>query len=123
MVCLAAILLEAPLLANWEAKGRTVKVSINFNKTGAKLDLPVPLVQRAEALGYDAIWCSEMYGADAITPLAYLAGFTKKIRLGTSVAQLAARSPANLAMCAMTIEELAGRGRMIIGLGVSGPQI
>jgi len=80
-------------------------------------------VQRAEALGYDTVWTAEAYGTDAVTPLAYLAAVTKRIRLATGVMQLAARTPANAAMCAGTVDALAGGGRFIAGLGVSGPQI
>ena len=58
-----------------------------------------------------------------MTPLAYIAAFTKKIRLGNGIAQFAARTPANMAMCAQTIDALAGGNRMIVGIGVSGPQI
>src|SRR5439155_782835 len=65
----------------------------------------------------------EAYGSDAITPLAYLAALTKRIRLGTGIMQLAARPPASAAMAAGTVDALAGGGRVIAGLGVSGPQI
>src|SRR6185295_3328765 len=77
----------------------------------------------AERLGFASVWCSETYGSDAITPLAFLAARTKHIQLGTSLAQLAARTPANLAMSAQTIDAMAGEGRMIVGLGMSGPQV
>src|SRR6202030_4180465 len=76
-----------------------------------------------EALGYGAVGSAEAYGAAAVTPLAFLAAVTKKIRLGTGIMQLAARTPANAAMCAGTVDALAGGGRFIAGLGVSGPQI
>ena len=66
---------------------------------------------------------AEAYGSDAVTPLAYLAALTKRIRLGTGIMQLAARTPANAAMCAGTVDAMAGGGRFIAGLGVSGPQI
>ncbi len=89
----------------------------------AHLTLPVGLVQKAEALGYHSVWSAEAYGADALTSLAYLAAVTSKIKLGTAVAQVAARPPTALAMAAMSIDALAGGGRMIIGLGVSGPQV
>jgi F420-dependent oxidoreductase-like protein len=89
----------------------------------ARLQMPVELVQAADALGYHSVWSAEAYGSDALSPLAYLAAVTPRIRLGTSIAQLAARPPATLAMHAMTIDALAGGGRMIIGLGLSGPQI
>src|SRR5439155_8907168 len=70
-----------------------------------------------------SVWTAEAYGSDALSPLAYLAAVTDRIKLGTAVVQLAARPPATLAMHAMTIDALAGGNRMIIGIGVSGPQI
>jgi len=97
-------------------------ISIGFGAS-AKYELPIKSVLRAEEFGFDAVWSAETYGSDAMSPLAYLAAITKKIRLGTGIAQLAARTPANLAMTAQTIDALAGGNRMIIGLGVSGPQI
>ena len=85
--------------------------------------MPVKLVRRAQDLGYHSVWSAEAYGTDVLSPLAYLAAHTRRIRLGTAIAQLAARPPATLAMHAMTIDALGGGDRMIIGLGVSGPQI
>ncbi len=84
--------------------------------------VPVEHVQHAERLGYDSVWTGEAYGSDAMTPLAYLAGFTSKIRLATGIIQLAARTPANAAMQAATIDGMSN-GRFICGIGVSGPQI
>ena len=89
----------------------------------ADLSVPVEEVRKAEALGYHSVWTAEAYGTDALSPLAYLAAQTKRIKLATAVVQMAARPPATLAMHAMTIDALAGGGRMIIGIGVSGPQI
>ena len=89
----------------------------------ARLTVPVDLVRAADDLGYHSVWSAEAYGTDALSPLAYLAGLTRRIKLGTAIAQLAARPPATLAMQAMTIDALAGGGRVIIGIGVSGPQI
>src|SRR3954468_4188764 len=100
-----------------------MKLGLSIGYSKAHLDLPVALVQRAEALGYDSVWTAEAYGTDAVTPLAFLAAVTKRIRLGTGIMQLAARSPANAAMCAATVDALAGGNRFIAGLGVSGPQI
>jgi len=100
-----------------------MKLGLSIGYSKAHLDLPVALVQRAEELGYDSVWSAEAYGSDAVTPLAYLAALTKRIRLGTGIMQLAARTPANAAMCAGTVDALAGGGRFIAGLGVSGPQI
>ena len=100
-----------------------MKLGLDTGYSGARMALPIQTILRAEELGFDSIWASESYGSDAISPLAYVAALTKSIRLGTGVAQLAARTPANLAMTAQTLDALAGQGRMIVGLGVSGPQI
>ena len=100
-----------------------MKLGLSIGYSGAHLDIPVELVQRAEALGYDSVWTAEAYGSDAVTPLAYLAGKTRHIKLGTAIMQLAGRTPANCAMSAATVDALAGGGRFIAGIGVSGPQI
>ncbi|MBV8358794.1 MAG: LLM class F420-dependent oxidoreductase [Deltaproteobacteria bacterium] len=100
-----------------------MKLGLAIGYSGAQLRLPVQRIVRAEELGYDSVWTAESYGSDAMSPLAYLAAVTKRIRLGTGVIQLAARTPANAAMCAGTIDALAGGNRVIVGLGVSGPQI
>jgi F420-dependent oxidoreductase-like protein len=89
----------------------------------AKLEVPLDLVREAEDLGYHSVWTAEAYGTDALSPLAYLAAVTRRIKLATAVVQLAARPPTTLAMHAMTIDALAGGGRVILGVGVSGPQI
>jgi F420-dependent oxidoreductase-like protein len=89
----------------------------------ADLKVPIEAVRRAEALGYHSVWSAEAYGADALTPLAHIGALTTRIKLGTAIAQLAARPPATLAMQAMTVDALSGGGRVIIGIGVSGPQI
>ena len=100
-----------------------MKLGLSIGYSGPKLDLPVRLVQLAEERGFDSVWTAEAYGTDAMTPLAYLAAVTKRIKLCTGIIQLAARTPANAAMQAQTIDALAGGGRMIVGIGVSGPQI
>ena len=100
-----------------------MKLGLSIGYSKARLDIPVKLVQRAEELGYDSVWSAEAYGSDAVTPLAYLAALTQRIRLGTGIMQLAARTAANAAMCAGTVDALAGGGRFIAGIGVSGPQI
>ncbi|MDG2304873.1 MAG: LLM class F420-dependent oxidoreductase [Candidatus Binatia bacterium] len=100
-----------------------MKLGFFLNYSGARFDIPVERIQHAERLGFDSVWSAEAYGSDAITPLAFLAGKTEKLRLGTGIAQLAGRTPAMTAMQMGTIDELAGRGRAIAGLGVSGPQI
>lgn len=100
-----------------------MKLGLSIGYSKAHMDLPVKLVQRAEELGYDSVWSAEAYGSDAVTPLAFLAAVTKRIKLGTGIMQIGARTPANAAMCAGTVDALAGGGRFIAGLGVSGPQI
>jgi F420-dependent oxidoreductase-like protein len=91
--------------------------------SGADVKLPIARVQLAERLGYDSVWTAEAYGADALTPLAYLAAVTSRIKLATGVVQISARTPAATAMAFATLESLAGTGRVIAGLGLSGPQI
>jgi len=100
-----------------------MKIGIGIGYSGDKMALPMEDIQLAERLGFDSVWTAETYGSDAITPLAYIGALTRKIRLATGIAQLAARPPANLTMCAQTIDAMAGAGRVIIGIGVSGPQI
>lgn len=100
-----------------------MKLGLSIGYSRAQLDVPVELVQRAEQLGYDSVWTAEAYGSDAVTPLAFLAAKTNRIKLGTGIMQLAARTPANAAMSAATVDAMAGGGRFIAGIGVSGPQI
>lgn len=82
----------------------------------------VELAQEAERLGYDSVWTAEAWGSDAFTPLTWIAARTSRIRLGTAVAQMAARTPTATAMHAMTLDHLSG-GRFMLGLGLSGPQV
>ena len=82
----------------------------------------VATAQEAERLGYDAIFTAEAWGSDAFTPLAWIGAHTSKIRLGTAIAQISARTPTATAMAALTLDHLS-QGRMILGLGVSGPQV
>ncbi len=100
-----------------------MKLGLMLGYSGAELRIPLEDVQLAEKLGYDSVWTAEAYGSDAITPLAYIAAHTTRIRLGTAVLQLAARTPANAAMAMATLDMLAGGNRAICGIGVSGPQI
>jgi F420-dependent oxidoreductase-like protein len=100
-----------------------MKLGLAVEYAGKGVDVPIDLIKRCEAMGYDSVWTAEAYGSDAITPLAFIAAHTKKIRLGTGVIQLSARTPAMTAMQLGTVDALAGGGRVIGGLGVSGPQI
>ncbi len=82
----------------------------------------IDFVRHAEQLGVDSVWVPEAWMYDALTPLAYLAAVTDRVRLATGVVQLGARSPAMLAMSALAMQELSG-GRFILGIGTSGPQV
>jgi len=83
---------------------------------------PIDLVLEAERLGFDSVWTAEAYGSDAISLLCWLGARTKRIKLGTGILQISARTPACVAMTAATIDHLSG-GRLILGVGVSGPQV
>ena len=79
-------------------------------------------VLEAERLGFESIWAAEAYGSDALMPLAWWGSRTERIKLGSAIVQISARTPAATAMAAMTLDHLSG-GRLILGLGVSGPQV
>jgi F420-dependent oxidoreductase-like protein len=83
---------------------------------------PIDLVLEAERLGYDSVWTAEAYGSDAVSYLAWMGARTSRIKLATGIMQISARTPACIAMTAMTIDYLS-RGRFILGIGVSGPQV
>ena len=82
----------------------------------------IQAAQTAEKLGYDTIWVPEIYGADCFTPLAWVGAHTERINLGTSIMQISARTPASAAMHAVALDYLSN-GRLILGIGVSGPQV
>jgi F420-dependent oxidoreductase-like protein len=96
-------------------------VRIGVAVTGTSDD-DVTFVAEAERLGADSAWVAEAWGHDAFTPLAFLAARTSRIRLATGIAQIGARTPALLAMSAMSMQALSG-GRFLLGLGTSGPQV
>ncbi|RSN27528.1 LLM class F420-dependent oxidoreductase [Amycolatopsis sp. WAC 01416] len=79
-------------------------------------------VLRAEELGFDSVWTAEGYGSDAFTPLAWWGASTSRIKLGTNIVQMSARTPTATAMHALTLDHLSG-GRFVLGLGASGPQV
>jgi len=89
---------------------------------GLTSDQQLTLVREAESLGYDSVWAAEAYGSDTATVLAWLAGSTTKIKLGSAIFQMPARSAAMTAMTAATLDQLSG-GRMLVGIGSSGPQV
>ena len=79
-------------------------------------------IAEAERLGFDSIWTAEAYGSDCLTPLAWWGAKTERLKLGTAIAQISARTPAATAMAAITLDHLSN-GRFILGLGASGPQV
>lgn len=100
-----------------------MKLGLGLGYWGARQpDGQAELVAEAEKLGFDSVWTGEAWGSDALTPLAWLGSSTQHVRLGTSIAQMAARTPTATAMAAMTLDHLTG-GRFVLGLGASGPQV
>jgi F420-dependent oxidoreductase-like protein len=89
---------------------------------GAAPRLEMDLVAEAERLGFDQVWCGESYGTDAVTPIAWVLARTTRIRAGTGIMQMPARTPTCAAMTAMTLQALSG-GRFLCGVGPSGPQV
>lgn len=83
---------------------------------------PVALAKEAEAVGFDSVWVSEAWGSDGISLLAWIGARTERIGLGTAILPIGSRTPALLAQTAATLDMLSG-GRLILGLGVSGPQV
>jgi F420-dependent oxidoreductase-like protein len=96
-------------------------LSMGYWSAGPPPDL-LESVLEAERLGFDSVWTAEAYGSDALTPLAWVGSHTTRMRLGTAICQIPARTPAATAMAAMTLDHLSG-GRFILGLGASGPQV
>jgi len=99
-----------------------MKLGIIAGYSGRGMGLPLDLIKHAETLGYESVWTSEAYGSDAVTPAAWILAHTTKIKVGTAIMQMPARSPAMAAMTAMTLAGMSGN-RFIVGLGASGPQV
>lgn len=99
-----------------------LQLGLSLGYSGAQLRIPFDLVRKADRMGFEAVWTSEAWGSDAVTPLAWVGALTQRIKLGTAILQMPARSPAATAMTAMTLDALSG-GRFLCGLGASGPQV
>jgi F420-dependent oxidoreductase-like protein len=100
-----------------------MKLGLVFGYWGAQpADYYIPLAQEAERAGWDSVWVAESWGNDAFTFAAWIASNTSRIQIGTGVVQIAARTPTATAMAATTIDHIS-KGRFILGLGVSGPQV
>src|SRR3954469_4619404 len=95
---------------------------IGYWGLGLSSEEQLALVREAESLGYDSAWSAEAYGSDAATILGWLAQGTEKIKLGSAIFQMPARSAAMTAMTAATLDQLSD-GRFVLGLGSSGPQV
>ena len=99
-----------------------MRLGLMLGYSGSHYNMPLDLVREADELGYDSVWTAEAYGSDAVTPASWVLANTKRIKAGTAIMQLAARTPACTAMTAMTLDHLSG-GRFVLGLGPSGPQV
>ena len=100
-----------------------MRVAIGMHRDGINdWDSAVRYAREAERLGVFSFWSAEAWGHDGITPLAYLAGKTETIKLGTGIIQGGTRSPALVGMTAMSLQSMSG-GRFMLGLGTSGPQV
>jgi len=99
-----------------------MKLGFLLGYSGKHIHIPIDLIKQAESMGYDSVWTAEAYGNDAVTSAAYVLAQTSKIRVGTAIMQMPARTPAMCAMTAMSLDQLSG-GRFIVGLGASGPQV
>jgi F420-dependent oxidoreductase-like protein len=99
-----------------------MKLGFLLGYSGKQIHIPMDLIKQAEAMGYDSVWTAEAYGNDAVTAASWILAQTEKIRVGTAIMQMPARTPAMCAMTTMSLNQLSG-GRFIAGLGASGPQV
>jgi F420-dependent oxidoreductase-like protein len=99
-----------------------VRLGLNTGYWGSSPDDNLELAKEADRLGFHSVWTAEAYGSDAVSPLVWLAAQTERIKVGTAIMQMTARTPAMTAMTAATIDLLTG-GRMLAGIGASGPQV
>ena len=99
-----------------------MRISVSLGMGREDWDGASTYIVEAERLGVDDVWSAEAWGYDAISPLAYMAAPTSTIRLGTGIVQAGTRTPALLAMTAMSMASLS-RDRFVLGLGASGPQV
>ncbi len=99
-----------------------MRLGLNVGYWGAGLRGNTDLVEEADRLGYHSVWAAEAYGSDVVSVLAWFGARTERIKLGSGIMQMPARTPAMTAMTAATLDELSG-GRFLLGLGLSGPQV
>src|SRR3954447_20705130 len=113
-----------PLGASRKRGAAEMKLGVHVGYWGLGLTSQdqIDIIREAEKLGYDSVWTAEAYGSDAATILGWIAAQTSKIRIGSAIFQMPARSAAMTAMTAATLDQLSG-GRMLLGIGSSGPQV
>ena len=99
-----------------------MKLGLTAAAFGARLSIDLDRIKQAESLGFDSAWTAEAYGNDAVTTAAWILASTTKLKVGTAIMQMPARTPAMAAMTAMSLDHLSG-GRFILGIGASGPQV
>lgn len=99
-----------------------MRLGLNIGYSGSSIGDVLPLIEHADKVGIDSVWAAEAYGSDAATVLAYVAAKTHNVKVGSAIFQMPARTPANTAMTAMTLDALSDK-RMLLGLGLSGPQV
>lgn len=99
-----------------------MKLGFLLGYSGKQIHIPMDLIKHAESMGYDSVWTAEAYGNDAVTAASWILAQTDKIKVGTAIMQMPARTPAMCAMTTMALDQLSG-GRFIAGLGASGPQV
>ncbi|MEM6581725.1 MAG: LLM class F420-dependent oxidoreductase [Pseudomonadota bacterium] len=99
-----------------------MKLGFLLGYSGKQISIPIDLIKQAESMGFDSVWTAEAYGNDAVTAATWVLAQTTKIKVGTAIMQMPARTPAMCAMTSMSLDQLSG-GRFIVGLGASGPQV
>jgi F420-dependent oxidoreductase-like protein len=99
-----------------------MKLGFLLGYSGKQIHIPMDLIKKAESMGFDSVWTAEAYGNDAVTTASWILAQTEKIKVGTAIMQMPARTPAMCAMTSMSLHQLSG-GRFIAGLGASGPQV
>ena len=99
-----------------------MKLSTMIKFSPGYAGIEMDLIWEAERLGFEAVWAGEAYGSDAVSPVAWVLARTSRIKAGTSIMQMPARTPACAAMTALTLQALSGN-RFLCGIGPSGPQV
>ena len=99
-----------------------MKLGMGLGYSPAKLTIPMDDILAAEKAGFDSVWAAESYGSDAVSVAAYVLASTSKIKAGTAIMQMQARTPTMVAMTAMSLNALSGN-RFLLGIGPSGPQV